>query len=287
MNIAIITGGTTGERLVSIKSANNIKENINFADVDTYLFPEDRTSFFENIDKYACIIPMIHGVGGEDGVLQKELNKLGIKYLFSDYAGHSLCFDKNICKNELNKYDVLSPKTVKVDNIKVSDFPLIYKKIDGGSSIGIKLIESENDLLNINDSAGFILEQYISGREFTVGVVDDIDGVAKALPVVEISSEGLFFDESQKYSDHTDEIEICPAHIDRELEDKLKKIALTVHMSLDLKHMSRSDFILDNNGDVYFLEVNTIPGMTSKSLIIKELNAEGYNIGELFKFWCK
>lgn len=287
MNIAIITGGVTGERSVSISSAENIKEHIDFADVDVYLFPEDEISFFSNKNKYDFVIPVIHGTGGEDGVLQKKLDEFGIKYLFSDYFGHNISFNKQLCKLELEKYNILSPKTFKFNTVKDSDFPLIYKIVDGGSSIGVEIIKSLNDLKFLDISNNYLLEQYIPGREFTVGVISGADGKLEALSVVEILKEGLIFDESQKYSDNTENVEICPAKIEKDTEDKLKEVALSVHKLLNLKHMSRSDFILSDGGEIYFLEVNTIPGMTKKSLIIKELKVDGYDLGELLESWCR
>ena len=125
----------------------------------------------------------------------------------------------------------------------------------------------------------------MEGREFSVGVIE-IHNEIKALPVVEIKSFNDFFDYESKYDDKKLAEEICPANISKELSIRLQKIAVSAHQAIGCKHISRSDFIVTNN-DIYFLEINTIPGMTKNSLIIKELNKEGISLKELLLNWIE
>ncbi len=176
MKIAIVTGGTTGERLASIDSAKNIVEHIDFGVTGTYVFPEQEPLFFEEIENYDLIIPVIHGAGGEDGHLQKKLELLDTPYLFSDSIAHKKSFNKKECKDILSQYNISSPETLTKDAINRKDLPLICKQVDGGSSINVEFINSIEEFEQLPSSDNHILEQFIQGKEFTVGVVEDIDG---------------------------------------------------------------------------------------------------------------
>lgn len=286
MNIAIITGGKSGEREVSINSAANIAEIIDFGNVSTFYFPEDAAKFSIEGKAFDITIPMIHGTGGEDGELQEYLENLNMPYLFSTPRAHQLGIDKRKSKEIANKLNIRIADEIKASNPL---FPLFAKPIDSGSSLASKLCKNAEDLetlLATYPEWNFILEEPIIGREFTVGVVEK-DNKHLALPVIEIVSKDGFFDYESKYDSAKLAEEICPANINEDLENYLKDFALAVHEEINARHISRSDFIVDENNEIYFLEINTIPGLTKTSLIPKMLKAQGLNMAHLLKEWIR
>jgi D-alanine-D-alanine ligase len=281
MKIAIITGGNSAERDVSIASAKNIAELVDFATVETFIFPEDENKFTKTYKIFDLAIPVIHGKGGEDGSIQGLFESLGIPYLFSGVEAHAIGIDKKRTKQVVNKLGYMAPR-----DVNKNDFPFFAKPRFGGSSVNSGLCNSEQDYLKLNQNEELILEEPIRGREFTVGVIEH-KGEALALPVIEIvTASDTFFDYEQKYNSEKLAQEICPAQIPQVLSDKLKSIALAVHMQLGVKHISRSDFIVREDGEIYFLEINTIPGMTNTSLIPKMLKTANLDFKELLKEWC-
>lgn len=282
MKIAIITGGETGEREVSIQSAHNVQNLIDFAETTLFTFPEDTNLFIQSAQEFDLAIPMIHGIGGEDGSIQGLFKNLKLPFLFSDISTHAIAIDKTFTKELVGTLGILSAK-------EISTFPLFAKPKHGGSSVASKLCTSQeelDELIQTNPGIEFITEEPLKGREFTVGVIDT--GVNTiTLPVVEIIPKGEFFDFENKYNPNKLATEVCPAEIDDTLTKELQRQALLVHTHLKAKHLSRSDFIVTPNNKIYFLEINTIPGMTDTSLIPKMVNVEGLNLKEVVKEWCK
>ena len=166
----------------------------------------------------------------------------------------------------------------------------VAKPIDDGSSINVFIVNSQkkldqglNKIFQQNDKA--IIEEFISGKEYTVGVIEE-EEKQTALPVIYIKPRNKFFDYESKYTTGMAE-EICPALIDKKLSNNLQKIALLMHRVLGLKHFSRSDFIVDRNEQIWFLEINTIPGLTKNSLIPKAIKTSGRDFGLLLKDWIE
>jgi D-alanine-D-alanine ligase len=281
MKIAIITGGETGERDISIKSAQNVLNLIDFATVETFTFPEDRENFLLSVNTFDLAIPVIHGAGGEDGTLQFLLENLKIPYLFSGIETHQIAIDKRATKEVASNLGITSPK-------ETSSFPLFAKPKFGGSSVSSQLcvsLEELNILIKTNQNIELIKEEPIKGREFTVGVIE-YQNKTFTLPVIEIIPKGEFFDFENKYNPEKLATEICPAKIPDSLSEELQRQSLLIHSHLKVKHISRSDFIVTPDEKIYFLEINTIPGMTNTSLLPKMLEQEGLSLKELFKEWC-
>ncbi len=281
MKIAIITGGETGERDVSIRSAINVRKLIDFAETTIFIFPDERKLFIESANNFDLAIPMIHGIGGEDGSIQGLLKNLDIPFIFSDITTHAIAIDKKFTKEIVASLGIISPKETNV-------FPIFAKPRDGGSSVSSGLCNSEEDLNNlIKKSSGteFLKEEILFGREFTVGVIETCNNTI-ALPVVEIIPKGKFFDFENKYNPDKLATEICPARIDISLSEELQRQATIIHKHLRVKHLSRSDFIVTKDNNIYFLEINTIPGMTDTSLIPKMLLTAGLSLKEIIKNWC-
>jgi len=284
MNIALITGGQSGERVVSIASAQNVKEIIDFGTVEVFTFPEDTETFIQRYKEFDLAIPVIHGIGGEDGSLQGFLETLGMPYLFSGVTTHAIAINKRLTKQIVKQLGITVAKEITIENLQ---FPLFAKPNNGGSSVASKLCISKEELdqlTNNHREIDFIFEEPIRGREFTVGVIDH-NHETISLPVVEIIPKGAFFDYDSKYDADKLATEVCPAEIDTDLKQNLQTIALTIHKSLDVKHLSCSDFIVTSDNAIYFLEINTIPGMTNTSIVPKMIKVAGYSLKDLFQEW--
>lgn len=286
MNIAIISGGTGPERGVSISSAEHVFKNINFAEAKIFIYPEEYEKFTETVDDFNIVIPVIHGENGEDGEIQKKLDNLNIPYLFSKLNVHQKCFNKSICKMHVADLGITVPKTYTKDSLKNVIFPIIAKPISSGSSIDLHFIQNQRDLDSLGFLEDYIYEQHISGREFTIGVVETDSGI-QVLPIMEAKTNKAVFNYTDKYSDMAAEIEVFPTELAVALEQELKNLAEKVHISLGLRHLSRTDVIVSDSGEIYFLEVNTIPGMTEKSWIPKMIKKTGLGFSEVLGFWCK
>lgn len=222
----------------------------------------------------------LHGACGEDGRIQAALDLMGVKYTGSGYLGSALAMDKDLTKRLIAGTGVKTPewKIVDFDASSIPEImasaslPCVVKPVDSGSSIGVVIPETEEALekaLKDNLKYGRVMmEQYVCGREIDVGVLGD-----RALPSIEIIPKQGFYDYKNKYQAGAT-VEICPTLIDPAVEKRLGEAALKVHRALGLHSYSRSDFIVSGD-DVYFLEINTLPGMTPTSLMPQEAAAVG------------
>jgi len=229
----------------------------------------------------------LHGACGEDGRIQAALDLLGVPYTGSGYLGSAIAMDKDLTKRIVAPLGVKTPgwKTVTFTEADIPAIveetlrPVVVKPVDSGSSIGVAIAHTEEELIAaLKDNIGLgrvILEQYVTGREIDVGVLD-----GKALPSIEIIPKQGFYDYVNKYQAGAT-LEVCPSEIDPEIEARLGQVALKVHNALGLQGYSRSDYIVDAKGDIYFLEINTLPGMTPTSLMPQEAAAAGISYNEL------
>jgi D-alanine-D-alanine ligase len=286
MKIAILTGGTSAERQVSISSADNIRKFLDFAETEIFVLPEDLEDYLNQREDFQITIPMIHGKGGEDGEIQKLLEKLGVPYLFSNVKAHATAIDKKITKEIAEKLGYpVSPGIL----ASKPRFPFFAKPRFGGSSTTAGICQTPEDFSYLLEqtSEEFLLEELLKGREFTVGVIEK-NGKLVALPIIEIVlGPNTFFDFEKKYSPRKLAKEICPAKIDEKIAEQMRAAAIGMHKAIGAAHMTRSDFIVTKDNIPYFLEINTIPGMTATSLIPKMLRAAGMDMKELFKEWCQ
>lgn len=230
----------------------------------------------------------LHGAEGENGKLQACLDLYGVPYTGSGYLGSALAMDKDLTKRLIAGTGVKTPEWQVVDYaegdipeiVKNAKLPCVVKPVDSGSSIGVAIPETAAELeaaLVENLKYGRVLiEQYVHGREIDVGVLGD-----RALPSIEIIPKHGFYDYKNKYQAGAT-VEICPTPIDPAIEKRLGEAALKVHRALGLSAYSRSDFIVDGE-EVYFLEINTLPGMTPTSLMPQEAAAAGVDYESLCK----
>jgi D-alanine-D-alanine ligase len=227
----------------------------------------------------------LHGGSGEDGTIQALLEVAGVAYTGSDRLGCSLAMDKEVTKRLLRDAGVPTPEWLAgphgADEVERQlGLPVIVKAAAGGSSLRLVLAHDRAELdAAIRESEGWndvvLFERYHAGREFTVGIVGD-----EALPVGEIVPQHEIFDYECKYQPGMAQ-EIFPADISRELSDRLRALGLEVHHALRLRDFSRVDFIVDDDGDVWCLEANALPGMTATSLLPKGAQAAGISLPEL------
>ena len=223
----------------------------------------------------------LHGTCGEDGRVQAAFDLLGIPYTGAGYLGSGIAMDKDFTKRLIADLDVATPAWSRVDYTEkdvdhltsVTPVPCVVKPVDSGSSIGVSIARSKKELhAALLDGLRFggrcVLEQYVAGREIQCALLGD-----RALPSIEIIPKEGFYDYANKYQPGAAE-EICPSPIPPEWEEKVEAAALTVYRALGLSVYARADFIVDEAGTPWFLEINTLPGMTT-SLVPQEAAAAG------------
>jgi D-alanine-D-alanine ligase len=229
----------------------------------------------------------LHGACGEDGRIQAALDLLAVPYTGSGCLASAIAMDKDLTKR-LVAEQVTTPRwetvTVTEDNLEqLADrtlLPAVVKPIDSGSSIGVYIAQNREELVHalresIKLGGRTVLEQYVRGREIQVAILDD-----KALPSIEIIPKQGFYDYENKYQPGA-ALEVCPAEIPAEWERKVGEAALTVFHLVGLSVYARADFIVTEDGTPYFLEINTLPGMTPTSLVPQEAAVVGIDYGTL------
>jgi D-alanine-D-alanine ligase len=319
--VALLVGGTSPEREVSKMSGKGVLQALKVLDYPTKVIdpayglnqPKDEEKFFlekdfAEISNRNCIdainsnlfddvdvvFSALHGKWAEDGTIQSLLELRGLKYTGSKVLASALAMDKEmskiifrqagvqtadwftIGKNNLNQDSVV--KRIKNE----IGFPCIIKPNDQGSTVGLKLVKNENEIEEgINTALKFsskvIVEKYISGRELTVAVLID-----EALPVLEIIPKSGLYDYKSKYTSGMSEY-IVPAEIPSVVSLKAQQQALTAFNSIGCEGYSRIDFRMDENNELFCLEVNSLPGMTPLSLVPKAAKAVGISFEELIK----
>ncbi len=231
-----------------------------------------------------CVFLALHGANGEDGKVQACLELLGIPYTGTDFVSSAVAMDKGITKDIFKAYDIPTPAGIRLKKgereEKKVPFPCIVKACCGGSSVGVCIAWDEKEYEAAKEEAfryddEVIIEQYIKGREFSVGVMD-----GKALPVIEIAPKKGFYDYRNKYQAGST-VETCPAELPKEKTEELQKMAERVFAVLRLKNYARMDFRMNHGGEIFCLEANTLPGMTPVSLLPQEAAVLGIDFPTL------
>lgn len=225
----------------------------------------------------------LHGENGEDGKIQAAFDLMGIKYTGTDYTSSALAMDKAISKEIFSVYQIPTPTGIharKGETFTWNTYPCVVKVCNGGSSVGVSIVNHSSEMENALTYAytygnEVIIEQYIKGREFSVGVVD-----GKALPVIEITPLVGFYDYKNKYQAGS-AVETCPADLEEEIATRMQDIAVEVFKALRLKTYARMDFLLNDTNEIFCLEANTLPGMTPTSLLPQEAKAIGIDFESL------
>ena len=230
----------------------------------------------------------LHGANGEDGKVQSVLDLMGIKYTGSGPLSSGMAMDKGITKMVFEAKGVPTPKGITLEKGKCSSqladygmgFPVIVKPCCGGSSVGVCIANNQTEyqaalLEAFSYENEVVVEQFITGREFSVAVVD-----GKAYPVIEIAPLQGFYDYKNKYQAGSC-VETCPADLSSALTKEMQKYAEMGYKALNLQAYARLDFLMDDEGNMYCLEANTLPGMTPTSLIPQEAKAIGMDYPQL------
>ena len=290
MKIGVLLGGNSAEREVSLASGKAISAACKELGHDVLdLDPEfDVRLLVPDLLTVDLVFNGLHGGDGENGVIPGFLQSLGVKYTGSKTEASAICMDKRISKALVHRKDLLTPNWVSLANNdplpSVGDmvFPVVIKPNDQGSTIGLTVVKDESELDDAIELARqfanvVLIEEFIVGKEITVTVIGD-----KAYPIVEIVPSHGLYDYECKYNQGMTS-EACPANIDKDLTKAIQESALKIHKLLGCRHYSRADFRLDENGKAWFLELNTLPGMTETSLVPKAAKASGLSFPELIQ----
>ena len=284
--IAVLMGGYSTEREISLMSGKAVYKALLKNNVECFSF--DLTE--DNLDKlwikeFDKAFIVLHGRGGEDGYIQSLLDKRKIPFTGSGVEASNLCMNKAHTKDVWLKHELpLSPSIVATQGKPIDpiDFPLPWavKPTMEGSSIGITKVENKNELdtalelaWQYNDEA--LIEHWIEGDEYTVAILGN-----QALPSIKIMSDHDFYDYDSKYFSNKTEY-LCPSDLSEQQEKNIRTIAMKAFNLTGASGWGRADFILDKDKNPYLLEINTVPGMTSHSLVPMAAKAAGMNFEQL------
>lgn len=234
--------------------------------------------------KADVVFMALHGENGENGKIQACFDLMGITYTGTDYVSSALSMDKGLTKDIFRQYGVPTPQGFRLKKGEKEPeevtFPCIVKACCGGSSVGVSIAGNEEEYEAAKAEAfkydkEAVVEQYIKGREFSIGLLE-----GKALPIIEIAPKQGFYDYKNKYQAGST-VETCPADLTSEQTKQMQAYAEKGFAALRLKNYARLDFMMGENGDMYCLEANTLPGMTPTSLLPQEAAAIGISYEQL------
>ena len=310
--VAVIEGGYSKEKAISIKSAKTVFDNLDrtkfypvrvlihknewtaYDDKGRYFIDKNDFSFIKNGTKhnfeYAFIV--IHGTPGEDGKLQGYLDMVGVPYNTSSAAIMALTFQKFHCNQFLKNFGINVPEAVliksedAINKIQIIDkvkLPCFVKPTDGGSSFGVTKVKKESELLlaikeAFNHGSEVIVEENIEGREVTCGVYRDREGV-QTLPVTEIISENEYFDYHAKY--HGKSKEVTPAELTDLMTNEIQSLTKEIYGTLGMRGIVRMDYIVNDDGRLFLIEINSVPGMSKESIVPQMIQISGIQMKEI------
>lgn len=311
-NIAIIMGGYSSEVEISLKSGDVVYNSLDkskynlykvfilkekwfiMKDQQEYLIDKDDFSITIGEDRitFDCVFNAIHGDPGENGVIIAYFDLLGIKHTSAPFYQMALTFNKRDTLSVVKQYGIKAATSFYINKgddftteevIKKVGLPCFVKPNNAGSSFGISKVYKEEDLLSAIEKAykedsEILIESFLDGTEVSVGVIE-YQGKIKVLPMTEIVSENDFFDYSAKYEGKSQEI--TPARISEDTRRKVAEISEKIYKILNMRGFSRSEFILVDD-EPYFLEINTVPGMTEESLLPQQAQEANISLSDLF-----
>ena len=295
-NVAVLCGGNSKEREVSLRSGAAVCKALNEAGINAEVLDiHTLNEVNENLKKYSSVFIAMHGDWGENGELQSKLSDLKIPYTGSNPKASSNAMNKWTARELFKKADIKIPSGVLCKENTIPDLSslntkdIVVKPESGGSTVGITIIKNYNDekLLEAIKFAresyegDVLIEEYIEGREITASVWENNNQI-QALPLIEIVPKVGFYDYKNKYTSGATEY-IVPAKIEESISEKIQEAAVKAHEVLGCSSYSRADLRLKSNGEFYILEVNTAPGMTATSLVPKAANAIGVNMPNFVK----
>jgi D-alanine-D-alanine ligase len=298
--VLVLAGGLSHERDVSLRSGRRVAEALRGSgldvverDVDAKLLDTLRS------DRPACVVPMLHGETGEDGAIREVLELLDLPYVGATPEACRISFDKPVAKTVAARAGVRTPASfclpaetfrelgaaaVMTSLVDRLGLPLMVKPARSGSALGCTVVHDRADLpaAMVNAFAYgpvALLEQFVAGAEVAVSVIDDGSG-PRTLPLVGIEPDGGVYDYTARYTAGSTEF-IVPAKLSDEAAAECARVAVVAHEALGLRDLSRSDLMVDAEGQVWFLEVNVAPGMTETSTVPLAVAAAGLELGPL------
>ncbi|MEK7561935.1 MAG: D-alanine--D-alanine ligase [Patescibacteria group bacterium] len=294
MNVLVLGGGNSPEREVSLRSARAVANAARRAGFDVSEYdPANGFSYFDKSPKDIVVLPILHGINGEDGVVQAALEERGLPFLGADSSSSAACFDKWLTLQAFKEYGVPTAESQLVkredfDKSKISKKPYVLKVVHGGSSIGVLIArdpskitqEQIDEIFNLESRA--VLEELVEGTEITVPILD-----GAALPVIEIVPPvGGEFDYDNKYNGKT--AEICPPKsVSEPVQKEAQRLAEKAHQIRNCRHLSRTDLMVRPDGSLVVFDINTIPGLTNQSLFPKSAAVAGITMPQLAKRFVK
>lgn len=272
-----------------VKEINPVKDaNPDIEKIKALREDGDKNFFGPNViticQKADIVFMALHGENGENGKIQACFDLMGITYTGTDYLSSAIAMDKALSKDIFAVYNIPTPKGIRLKKGDVEcekvPYPCIVKACRGGSSVGVCIANNDEEYERAKKEAfkyddEVVIEQYIKGREFSVGVLR-----GKALPVIEIAPITGFYDYKNKYQAGS-AVETCPANISKEKTLEMQTVAENVFKALRLKNYARMDFMMSESEEIFCLEANTLPGMTPTSLLPQEAAAIGISFEEL------
>ena len=285
--IAVLMGGPGSERDVSLATGRGVAKALRSLGSEV-VEVDVRDENFELPADVELAFIALHGTFGEDGQVQRILERRGVPYTGEGVKESEIAFDKILSKKKFREHSVTTPdwEVVQLGQRPTMPIPLVLKAPRQGSTVGVYIIKSEREIEPaMTDAAKYdrelLVEKFVPGRELTIGILGN-----QALPIIEIIPKGGFYDFTNKYpflnpqaggsAEH-----VCPANIDPGKTKEIQELALRAHRSLGLEVYSRVDVLLPDDGVPTVLEVNTIPGMTEASLLPEAAGVAGINYADL------
>lgn len=287
LRITVLAGGPSAERSVSLDSGRSIADALRLRGHDVFM-SDINADDLSALDRRADVVfSALHGEWGEDGQLQRILESRGIKYVGSNSETSAITIDKIETKQRLVAIDIPTPAfelwtadTLKSRQAPAIPIPVIVKPVDQGSSVATTIVREVKDFpaavrLTIDTFHRALVEQFITGDEFTVGILG-----GTALPPLCIRPKRSFYDFTAKYEDDSTEYLFDAGH-PRAVYESMSRMSERIFAHLHCRHLARIDWMVDRDNRVWFLEVNTLPGFTSHSLVPKAAKHIGIEFGEL------
>ena len=294
LKIGVISGGISSERDISLLTGKNIYRSLLESGYNA-LFIDLKDDFYSKLKEINLAFLAIHGRYGEDGTAQGLLELMKIPYTGPGVLASAIAINKIMSKKILIYENIPTPEYIELNSAsgedlkkmvsvieKKFDYPIVVKPNSEGSTIGVNIVQKKDQLKHAVEEAvkydnKILVEEYIKGRELTVSI---IGREPVALPIIEIKPKSGFYDYKSKYTKNMTRY-IVPAELDKKVANRVSEMALKCHRVLECSGISRVDFILDDTGNAYVFELNTMPGMTATSLVPKAAKAAGIDFALL------
>ena len=294
LKIGVISGGISSEREISLLTGKNIYRSLLESGYNA-LFIDLKDDFYSKLKEINLAFLAIHGRYGEDGTVQGLLELMKVPYTGPGVLASAIAINKIMSKKILIYENIPTPEYIGLNSAsgedlkkmvsvieKKFDYPIVVKPNSEGSTIGVNIVQKKDQLKHAVEEAvkydnKILVEEYIKGRELTVSI---IGREPVALPIIEIKPKSGFYDYKSKYTKNMTRY-IVPAELDKKVANRVSEMALKCHRVLECSGISRVDFILDDTGNAYVFELNTMPGMTATSLVPKAAKAAGIDFALL------